>query len=177
MTKQEGVDPIFSDPMARNGEVDAVMVAPISNLDAALTADIASVAQIEGVASILEVVCRTTGMGFAAVARVTEDRWVACAVRDEIAFGLLPGGELNVKTTICDEIRANGRAVIIDHVAKDESYQGHHTPAMYGFQSYISIPILLPNGSMFGTLCAPSTRGLLNSTDPKSSGCSRTSPS
>jgi len=25
---------------------------------------------------------------------VTEDRWVACAVRDQIAFGLEPGGEL-----------------------------------------------------------------------------------
>jgi hypothetical protein len=134
MTNQDiATDPIFSDPLVQTGEVDAVTVSPVSNLDAALTADIASVAQIEGVASILEVVCRTTGMGFAAVARVTEDRWVACAVRDEIAFGLLPGSELNIKTTICDEIRANGRAVIIDHVAEDESYRGHHTPAMYGF--------------------------------------------
>ena len=89
----------------------------VSNFDAALTADVAAISRIDAVASILEIVCRTTGMGFAAVARVTRDRWVACAVRDEIAFGLLPGGELDVKTTICDEIRDNGRAVIIDHVA------------------------------------------------------------
>ena len=67
--------------------------------------DVAAVAGIGAVPAILEVVCRTTGMGFAAVARVTEDRWVACAVRDEIAFGLAPGGELPVETTICDEIR------------------------------------------------------------------------
>jgi GAF domain-containing protein len=155
MSKQDSApEPISADPPTRTDEVDTVRMLPVSNLDAALTADIASVAQIDGIASILEVVCRTTGMGFAAVARVTEDRWIACAVRDEIAFGLLPGGELNIKTTICDEIRANGRAVIIDHVAEDEAYRGHHTPAMYGFQSYISMPILLPNGSMFGTLCA-----------------------
>jgi signal transduction histidine kinase len=128
--------------------------APVSKLDAALTADIASVARIDAVASILEVVCRTTGMGFAAVARVTEERWVACAVRDEIAFGLLPGGELSVKTTICDEIRASGKPVVIDHVEKDEKFQAHHTPAIYGFQSYISMPIFLPGGSFFGTLCA-----------------------
>jgi hypothetical protein len=126
-------DPLFSDSLVRTGEVDSASISLVSNLNAALTADIASVAQIEGAASILEVVCRTTGMGFAAVARMTEDRWVACAVRDEIAFGLLPGGGLNIKTTICDEIRANGRAVIIDHVAEDESCRGHHTPAMYGF--------------------------------------------
>ncbi len=93
-------------------------------------------------------------MGFAAVARVTEDRWIACAVRDEIEFGLKPGGELKIETTICNEIRASGQEVVIDHVAEDESYRQHHTPAMYGFQSYISMPIFYPDGNFFGTLCA-----------------------
>jgi signal transduction histidine kinase len=134
--------------------VSSMSAGGVSKLDAALTADIASVARIDALASILEVVCRTTGMGFAAVARVTKDRWIACAVRDEIAFGLLPGGELSVKTTICDEIRDSGEAVVIDHVAQDEKFQCHHTPAMYGFQSYISMPIFRPGGSFFGTLCA-----------------------
>src|ERR1700689_1987037 len=126
----------------------------VSNFNAALTADIAAISQIDAVASILEIVCRTTGMGFAAVARVTRDRWVACAVRDEIAFGLLPGGELDVKTTICDEIRDSGRAVVIDHVAEDKDFCNHHTPRTYGLQSYISMPIILPDGAFFGTLCA-----------------------
>ena len=127
---------------------------PVSLLDSALTADISAISRIDAVASVLEVICRTTGMGFAAVARVTQDRWVACAVRDEIAFGLLPGGELSVKTTICDEIRDSGRPVIIDHVAEDDQYRDHHTPRMYGLQSYISMPIVLTNGAFFGTLCA-----------------------
>lgn len=120
----------------------------------AIQADIDAVQRIEAVPKILEVVCRTTGMGFAAVARVTEDRWVCCAVRDEIAFGLVPGGELQVETTICHEIRQSGQGVIIDHVAEDDAFCGHHTPAQYGFQSYISIPIMRADGSMFGTLCA-----------------------
>ena len=108
----------------------------------------------------LEVICRTTGMGFAAVARVTQDRWIACAVCDEIAFGLLPGEELDVKTTIGDEIRDSGRAVVIDHVAESELLHDHHTPRMYGLQSYISmLPIVLPNGAFFGTLCAIDPRG------------------
>jgi hypothetical protein len=42
--------------------------------------DVAAVSRIDVAPKILDVVCRTTGMGFAAVARVTEDRWVACAV-------------------------------------------------------------------------------------------------
>ncbi|MEA1834795.1 PAS domain S-box protein [Methylobacterium durans] len=117
-------------------------------------ADILAIESIAAVPTILDVVCRTTGMGFAAVARVTEDRWVACQVRDDIAFGLQPGGELKVATTICHEIRQSGTAVVINHVAEDEAYGGHPTPAMYGFQSYISMPIVLPDGTFFGTLCA-----------------------
>lgn len=116
--------------------------------------DLAKVARIDAVPKILEVVCHTTGMGFAAVARVTEDRWICCAVRDEIAFGLQPGGELPVATTICDEIRDSGQLVVIDHVSEDKNFCGHPTPEMYGFQSYISVPINRPDGSFFGTLCA-----------------------
>ena len=97
------------------------------NVSEDFSADVAAIARIDAVPTILEVVCRTTGMGFAAVARVTEDRWVACAVRDEIDFGLEPGGELKVETTICDEIRDSRQPIIIDDVAEDRSYCGHPT--------------------------------------------------
>lgn len=119
-----------------------------------IKADIEAVSRIPMVDNILEVICRTTGMGFAAVARVTEDRWVACGVRDEINFGLKPGGELQLETTICNEIRQSGKEVVIDSVVDSAEFCKHHTPAMYGFQSYISLPIYLNDGSFFGTLCA-----------------------
>jgi signal transduction histidine kinase len=127
--------------------------------------DVAAVGRIDAVTSILDVLCRSTGMGFAAVARVTEDRWIACAVKDDIAFGLKPGGELKVETTICDAIRDSRQPVVIDHVAEDADYRNHHTPAMYGFQSYISMPIIRADGSFFGTLCAidPHPRSLKRS--------------
>jgi len=116
--------------------------------------DIDAIAGIGAVPTILDVVCRTTGMGFAAVARVTGQRWIACRVLDHINFGLQPGGELKVETTICHEIRESREPVVINHVAEDEAYCGHPTPAMYGFQSYISMPIIRRNGEFFGTLCA-----------------------
>lgn len=122
--------------------------------DQKLLADIEAIQSIPIISSILDVICQTTGMGLAAVARVTEERWIACSVLDKISFGLQPGGELKVETTLCHEIRQSKEAIIIDHVEKDETYCHHHTPAMYGFQSYISIPIFLKNGSFFGTLCA-----------------------
>ncbi len=93
-------------------------------------------------------------MGFAAVARVTPDRWIACSVKDDIAFGLEPGGELDVKTTICNDVRSQGEPIVINHVAEDSVYRDHPTPELYGFQSYISMPIVRADGRFFGTLCA-----------------------
>ncbi len=121
-------------------------------------ADIDAVAGIAAVPRILDLVCRTTGMGFAAVARVTPDRWVACGVQDNVGFGLVPGGELKVETTICHEIRQSGKLVVFDHADEDPLYAKHHTPLAYGLQSYISVPITLPDGRFFGTLCAIDSR-------------------
>jgi signal transduction histidine kinase len=120
--------------------------------------DVMAVQDIAVLSSILRVVLETTGMGFAAVARVTEDRWLACEVLDPVGFGLKPGDELPIKTTLCDEVRAHHAEIVIDHVAEDPDYAEHHTPKLYGLQSYISVPITLADGSFFGTLCAIDAR-------------------
>lgn len=126
----------------------------MENTLANIQADIQAISKIPVVDNILEVICRTTGMGFATIARVTHDSWVACAVKDDIQFGIVPGGELKIETTICYEIESTREAVVIDHVAEDKKFFNHHTPALYGFQSYISMPIILKDGRFFGTLCA-----------------------
>ena len=119
-----------------------------------IQSDIIKVSRIPSVSNILEVVCDITGMGFAAVARVDENSWVACATLDKIGFGLAAGGELKLETTICHEIRHHREIVAIDHVDEHPKYKNHHTPKTYGLQSYISVPIILKNGDFFGTLCA-----------------------
>jgi signal transduction histidine kinase len=116
--------------------------------------DFEAIRQIPIVPAMLEVICQTTGMGFAAIARVTNERWLACSVRDEVGFGLREGGELNIKTTLCSEIRDHQKPIIIDHFEEDSCYKNHHTPKTYGLQSYISFPIILKDGTFFGTLCA-----------------------
>ena len=116
--------------------------------------DIEAIGRIAAVPKILDVVCRTTGMGFAAVARVTDGHWVTCQALDHIGFGLKPGDELKVETTICNEIRDSRETVVIDHVSESATYCDHPTPRLYGFESYISIPIIRANGQFFGTLCA-----------------------
>jgi signal transduction histidine kinase len=123
-------------------------------MTADLRADVDAVQQIDAVPKILDSVGRITGMGFVAIARVTTNHWVCCAVRDNINFGLTEGGELRVETTICSEIREHGEVVVINDVQTDGAYCNHPTPAQYGFRSYISAPIKLANGTIWGTLCA-----------------------
>jgi K+-sensing histidine kinase KdpD len=115
--------------------------------------DIAVIQAMGAVPTILETVATITGLGFVCIARVTQDSWHACAVLDKLAFGLKVGGELDVTTTLCEEVRDTGKAVIIDCVSESATYCHHHTPRIYGFESYISIPIFRQDGSYFGTLC------------------------
>ncbi len=109
---------------------------------------------VKNIPIILDVICQTTGMGFAAVARVTEDRWVACSVMDKVNFGLEQGSELPIETTLCNEVQSSLEPIVVDNFQKDAKYKKHHTPEIYGLQSYISIPIILRDNTFFGTLCA-----------------------
>lgn len=115
------------------------------------TLDISGLADVR---SILQVCARVSGMGYVVIAHVTEARWVACAVSDEIGFGLDVGGELPVETTLCNEVREKGASIAFDHASADPRWKDHATPRMYGLESYIAVPIVLADGSFFGTLCA-----------------------
>lgn len=93
-------------------------------------------------------------MGYVVIAHVTEARWVACAVWDEVGFGLDVGDELPIQTTLCNEVRLNRSPIAFDQASTDLRWKDHATPQMYGLESYIAVPILLADGSFFGTLCA-----------------------
>lgn len=126
----------------------------MNDLPESIAHDVAAVGRISAVPSILRIVCDNTGMRFAAVARVTDGTWTACAVEDNIAFGLLPGGQLDVHSTLCKEARAAREPVFFDHASENPRYRDHHTPRTYNIQSYISVPIIRPDGVYFGNLCA-----------------------
>lgn len=121
--------------------------------NADFAAEIAAVARITSVPVILKIVKQITGMRFAAVARVTDQHWVTCATDDSLAFGLKPGDHLPLESTICHEIRQHLQPVVFGDVGASE-FCDHHTPQIYGLQSYVSIPIVLKDGKFFGTLCA-----------------------
>ena len=117
-------------------------------------ADIDAIAGIDAARKILDVAARTTGMGWTCIARVTEDRWVNCMTWDRLGWNLQPGAEIDITHTVCDRLRRTREPVVIDEVARDPEWADHFIPAKFGFQSYISVPILRSDGSFFGTLCA-----------------------
>lgn len=127
-----------------------------------IQSDIDAISNNTQIPIFLETALLATGMGFAAVARVTESQWVTCRAVDQISFGLGPGDELDVESTLCHEVRLSDTEIVIEDVLTDPIYCHHKTPAKYGFRSYISIPIKKADGSFFGTLCAidPSPRRL-----------------
>lgn len=120
----------------------------------AVSSDIATIGRISAVPAILQVICQSTGMRFAAVARVTEHSWTACAVLDGLGFGMDVGGELDIATTFCNVIRSSHQAIVIDKASEDQLYCQHPTPKQYKFESYISVPVYRQDGSFFGTICA-----------------------
>ncbi|WP_459040346.1 GAF domain-containing sensor histidine kinase [Stenotrophomonas sp. PSU-St83] len=122
--------------------------------DPHLLDDVAEIGRIEAVPRILETVAHITGSRFTAIARVTETTWTACATLDTLGFGLVPGGQLVLETTICDEIRQSSTSVVFARASTHPLYSKHHTPRIYGLESYASVPIHRPDGSFFGTLCA-----------------------
>lgn len=131
-----------------------------------VAADIAAIQAISVIPAMLRIVTEMTGMRFAAVARVSGESWTACAVLDKLNFGLPVGGQLDVTSTLCHEIHSSHEAIVIDEVSASELYRDHHTPRIYGFSSYISVPIFRTDGSFFGTICAldPLPRPLSQST-------------
>ncbi|WP_454836618.1 GAF domain-containing sensor histidine kinase [Pseudomonas lini] len=117
-------------------------------------ADIATISRISAVPAILQVISELTGLRFAAVARITEDSCTACAVLDRLNFGLQVGDELDLVSTLCNEIRQGHHSVVIDKASEDPLYRDHHTPRTYQFESYIAVPIFRTDGQFFGTICA-----------------------
>ncbi len=117
-------------------------------------ADADDVGQIDAVHHVLDVVTRVTRMRFAAVARVTGDRWVACGVTGGELFGLGPGGDLPIEATLCASVRALREPIVIDDTQASDRYRDHPATVRLGFRSYISVPIVCADGVVFGTLCA-----------------------
>ena len=79
---------------------------------------------------------------------------MVCAVEDRVGFGLVPGGELVLESTLCHDVRSSDTPIFIDHASEDPEFRNHPRPRIYQIESYASVPIRLSDGEYFGNLCA-----------------------
>ncbi|MCQ8848828.1 HAMP domain-containing histidine kinase [Alteromonas stellipolaris] len=122
-------------------------------MNSSIERDIRTIQSIEAVPHIMKMLSDATGLRFICVARVTEDNWTMCSVLDQVNFNLIPGDELDIKTTFCSQVRKSTKPIVIEHAKEDTVYRESEIPIMYGFESYFSYPIYNKNGDFFGTLC------------------------
>ena len=108
--------------------------------------------------TLMRVVSEITGLRLVVVAHVADDSWTAVSVHDTMDFGLEPGGTLDVRNMLCDEVRERREPLVIEHAAEDVIYRGYPLEKIYGIESYIAVPIILKGGEFFGTLCAFDSR-------------------
>src|SRR5450631_2381859 len=115
---------------------------------------VAAISRIDAVPTLLGVLCETTGMRFAVVARVTGKTWTACAVQDDIPLGVKAGGQLALRTSLAFQSQASRTPIVVEHASTDPRYRTNADPKIYTIESYISFLFFLPANHYFGNLAA-----------------------
>lgn len=116
--------------------------------------DVAILSRVDAVRTILMTLCDITDLRYSLVARLTEDTWTACAIYDNMNFGLGPGDELELRTTYCNTIRERNAPLLVRHASAEPEFQDHPGLKNYAVESYIGVPLYRENGEYFGVLCA-----------------------
>jgi GAF domain-containing protein len=125
------------------------------------TEERAVIAEIEATTCILKLVTRLTEMRFAGIAKFTETEWILCDAYDPNQLGIGPGDAWELETTICSELRRNPRALFIPQISQDGRYSARAVVKKYAIESYAGVAIFLPDGRLYGALCALDSRPML----------------
>ncbi len=127
---------------------------PMGNSPQEVAKAVAAIGRIDAVPTLLKVLCEITGMGFATVVRVADEIWTACAIKDDLHLGVMPGCQLPINKTLCIESMALRSPIVVEHVSADPRYRSHPVLKRYQIESCVSMPIVLSDGRYFGNLCA-----------------------
>ncbi|MBF7143039.1 MULTISPECIES: GAF domain-containing protein [Pseudomonas] len=117
-----------------------------------------AIAEIEATTHVLKLVTRLTGMGFAGISKFTDTQWVVCSVYDAIGLGIAPGESLDVETTLCHELQRDPRPLFLANIANHPRLAARPVVAEHRLGSYAGVPVILPDGTLYGALCALDTK-------------------
>ncbi|WP_248739517.1 GAF domain-containing protein [Pseudomonas sp. MWU12-2029] len=120
-----------------------------------------SIAEIEATTNILQLVTRLTGARFAAIAKFTESEWIVCSAYDPIELGINTGDTLELETTLCSEFRRDPQVLFVPQISQDGRFSTRPVVKQYLIESYAGAPIFLPDGQLWGALCALDSRAVI----------------
>ncbi|AZE89128.1 GAF domain-containing protein [Pseudomonas orientalis] len=138
------------------------MVPSVTYAQSLLSADErAAIAEIEASTNILKLVTRLTGMRFAGIAKFTDLEWVVCSAYDPMQMGIHVDDVLDLETTLCSEFCVNPHTLFVPQISLDGRLAARPVVKKYAIESYAGAPIFLPDGRLFGALCALDSRAML----------------
>ncbi|AUZ46636.1 GAF domain-containing protein [Pseudomonas orientalis] len=138
------------------------MVPSVTYAQSLLSADErAAIAEIEASTNILKLVTRLTGMRFAGIAKFTDLEWVVCSAYDPLQMGIHVDDVLDLETTLCSEFCINPQTLFVPQISVDGRFATRPVVKQYAIESYAGAPIFLPDGRLFGALCALDSRAML----------------
>ena len=109
----------------------------------------------EGLEAELASVGERLGMGLVLLGHVNGERYTVVALhRREPRYALEPGDVIPIGETYCRQEITADKAFVLGNAALDPRFASHPGYLKYGLIAYVGAPITLPDGTVFGTLCA-----------------------
>ncbi len=101
-------------------------------------------------------------MRFAGIAKFTDQDWIVCSAYDPMEMGINVDDVLDLETTLCSEFCVNPQTLFIPQVSADGRFATRpcgqdNTPSKVTRERRF----LLPDGRLFGALCALDSRAML----------------
>ncbi len=120
----------------------------------------AAIAEIEATTNVLKLVTRLTHMRFAGIAKFTDAEWITCSVYDPEHLGIGAESAVSLETTLCSEFRRDPQVLFIPQISADRRFASRLIVRQYALESYAGAPIFLPDGRLYGALCALDTNAV-----------------
>ena len=125
----------------------AYAAAPFASLDDAINA-------------MLELLSDLVGISLTMIHRLEGDNLVVSHACDRIGLGLTLPVTVPRASTFCDSVLASLSPLVIKDADLHDQWRSLPGKVAVGTRSYASVPIVLGNGRVFGTLCAHDRRVL-----------------
>ena len=102
----------------------------------------------------LDLVARLLSVRSAFVSQLTSSMMLVIDSYDDEGCAVPADGVVVLEETFCQHVRATGEAVVIVDAAHDVRVADVATRHQFSIGAYLGVPLLLSDGTLFGTLCA-----------------------